>query len=182
MAVPDSYWMAPAMLPPRQPALVAVAQSTSCCSETLFHEPELICHAPSVLPVVEGPARAALALVLDWCHCTLGGPVNGSRQLGTIMHVLTKVGQTLSALRGLVAKACGHTVLLLSEVRKLILAELEAQVQGVVICDALHVGLVCCPGSSLITIVHLVVLGLEGLEVSRSQGQGRGDNCCAHHG
>lgn len=39
--------------------------------------------------------------VLVWRHCTLGGTINRGRQLGITVHVFTKVGQTLSALRAL---------------------------------------------------------------------------------
>merc|ERR1719409_1203768 len=39
----------------------------------------------------ECPARSALALVLDWGHCTLGGPVHCSDKL--FRGVLTKLGQ-----------------------------------------------------------------------------------------
>jgi len=87
----------------------------------------------------------------------------------------------MNVLAGLVTnacEACGHTLLLLREVGEPILSEFEAQVQSVVVLDALHVGLVCSLGSGVVVIVHLVVRGLGILEGSKSQSQRQGDHCC----
>ena len=68
-------------------------------------------------------------------------------------------GGGLIAVVHVVAKACGNTVQLLGEVGELILPELETQVQGVMVLDAMRVGLACCPGSVLIAVEHLVAPG-----------------------
>ena len=65
-AIGSLVWVAclngqtPTMLPPWQLLLVAVAQSTGCCSETPTNLAETSCQTPSVLPVVENAQQDPL--------------------------------------------------------------------------------------------------------------------------
>jgi len=126
----------------------------------------------------EGPARAALALVLHRGHCTLGGPVHSERQLLALVLMHAKVGHVCPLLGGwLIAEACCGLVLLRGHVGELVETELQRLTLGILLCDGsqvcLECGLVCC---IFITIVDLAVGLLVGLPVL--VGCGRGNECC----
>jgi len=80
---------------------------------------------PSTLHAASGgesPAASALALILHWSHCTLGGPVNRGRQFLAVVLVHAEVGKLLQR-RWLVAEAGCNLVLFLGEIGELVLAE-----------------------------------------------------------
>merc|ERR1712166_477888 len=111
----------------------------------------------------ERPAGSTLALVLNWRHCALGGPVHRGCQFFATVHVLTEEWRgTGHLLLWLPAQTSHLPVLILSEITELILAKLEALAPGVHFRNICHGGIVVGLGLLLgqFSVVEAVVLDL----------------------
>merc|ERR1712013_211940 len=125
----------------------------------------------------ESPARAALALVLHWGHCSLGCPVNGQGQLLTAVAVLAQMRHASVLLgRGLVAEPCSLPVLGLGEVSELV----EAESQVLALAVLLLVGLPLVHGTEAWGCVdlgahQLVTVAACGSQVNLQNSKSRRD-------